>query len=140
MPNKFEIGDHVLVVPDEGLDTPREARGKTGRITRFIKDDAGTVVEYWVTVPGVQSFNATPYHIIPVPQVKRLDDPKVMTEELLNLDPDLREHVIDAQVAIPELQGFSLTTVLFTMAWLGYDELQRNSRILRGSAISEIVK
>ena len=59
MATKFQIGDLVRVASDEGLDTPREARGTIGRITGYLKDDAGNVVEWWVTSLDFAKFNAT---------------------------------------------------------------------------------
>ena len=59
---KFMIGDKVTVASNEGLDTPREIRGKTGVVTGYLYD-AGKVVEYWVEVRNFPKFNATEYHI-----------------------------------------------------------------------------
>ena len=135
MQQEFHAGDLAVVRSNEGLDTPPKARGKLVRIVQYLGDS-----QYTVRGQDGLAWCACDYHLQALPQVIRLDLPNVQVVKLLELDPDLYEHVVDAQKAIPELLGFSLVTVLFTMAWLGYDELQRNSRVLRGSGIREVIK
>lgn len=135
MVQKFHAGDLAVVRPDEGLDTPQEARSKLARIVQYLGDS-----QYTVKMQDGLEWCACDYHLQALPQVVRLDLPEVQTTQLLKLDPDLQEHLEDALVAIPELQGFSLTTALFVFAWLGYQELQENSRALKGSGIHEVIK
>lgn len=135
MSQKFKTGDLAIVRLDEGLDTPCEARGQVVKVEDYIGD-----LQYTVRLQDGQTFCACEYHLLELPSVVRLDLPEVQVVNLLNLDPDLREHVIDARAAIPELHDKSLVTILFTMAWLGYRDLQENSRLLKGSGINEVIK
>ncbi len=71
-------------------------------------------------------------------------DPELQTVELLNLDPDLRERVIDAQKFLRkyhEIPDLTITTTLFVLAWSGvarFDEDPENWT--KGSGIFEVVK
>jgi hypothetical protein len=129
---KFMIGDRVVVRADEGLDTPREARGKTGMVVEYVGD-----LQYTVKMINGREWCACEYHLVKVPQ--EVLSYEEMAVEILNLDPDLREKVIDIRNWIPELAGFSLTTTLLVLATTGYDELYANPRLLKGSGINEVI-
>lgn len=136
MSQKFHAGDLAVVVDQEGLDIPQETRGLLARVIQYLGDR-----QYTVRMQDGREWCACDYHLAKLPQVVRLDLPEVQVVKLLELDPDLYEHVVDAQKAIPELQGFSLVTVLFTMAWVGYNALQYDpQQVLAGSAINEVIK
>lgn len=139
MSQKFKIGDDVLVVVGEGLDTPPEAQGKTGRITAYIKDDAGKVVEYWVTMPGVQSFNAAPYHILPIPKVRNPFSPRSIMPIVREKDPDLHLRIRQISESHYRLRDFSDATTVFVLLWLGVRALNKNPRMLEGSGIHEML-
>lgn len=138
MSQQFKKGDAVLVVPDEGLDVPASARGKTGRVTGYVCDDAGMVVEYWVEGLGFPKFNAASYHIIKLPSLRMYDDAKNIMGILHANDPDLHERVRQISESHYRLRDINDATVALTLMWLGAQALDDNPRILEGSGINEV--
>ena len=134
---KFKIGDAVLVVPDEGLDTPRDARGKTGRITGYLRHE-GKVVEYWVEGMSFEKFNATSYHIIKLPSIRMYDSPRNIMGILHSNDPDLHERVREISTSHYRLRDFSDAATVFVLIWLGVQEITDHPRTLEGSGIHEV--
>lgn len=133
------MGDLVIVRDEEGLDTPHEARGRMARVTGYV-----STMEYDVTMleGNELKFCATRYHLIKLPQVVRLHEPEVQTNELLKLDPDLREHVLAVRDILYKKHEFrfSLTTTLFVMAWFGAQAFEDSEDATKGSGIHEVLK
>jgi hypothetical protein len=58
-----------------------------------------------------------------------------MDNQVLDLDPDLHGYIVKAMHDIPELQHTTFTTALLVLAHLGYDVMQDNPNVLKGSLI-----
>ena len=72
---------------------------------------------------------------------RKINDPAI---DLLNLDPDLRERVIDAQKFLckyHKIPNLTLTTALFVLAWSGVARFDEDPEDwTKGSGINEVVK
>lgn len=133
MSQQYKIGDKVLVVIGEGLDTPFEAQGKTGTIVGNISES-----EYWVEMPDGLKFNAASYHIIPIPRLKQFTDAQNIMGILLVHDPDLHMRVRQISESHYRMRDYSDATTVFALLWLGVSALDDNPRTLEGSGIHEV--
>jgi hypothetical protein len=129
MSQKFKIGDRVRVLQDEGYDLKPESQGKMATIVGLVGESEFRIV----TDDGVDDVAAF-YHIIPLPNVR---NPYLMDNQVLDLDPDLHGYIVQVMHDIPELQHTTFTTALLVLAHLGYDVIQDNPNILKGSLIVE---
>jgi hypothetical protein len=134
MSQQFKIGDKVLVVIDEGLDTPPRAQGKTGMIIGKIGES-----EYVVKMPDGLTFNATFYHIIPIPKLVQYTDARHLPNIIRENDPDLHERIRQISDSHYRLRDFSDATTIFALLWLGVQALDDNPRTLEGSGIHEML-
>ena len=129
MSQTFKIGDRVRVLQDEGYDLKPESQGKMATIVGLVGESELRIV----TDDGVDDVAAF-YHIIPLPNVR---NPYLMDNQVLDLDPDLHGYIMQVMHDIPELQHTTFTTALLVLAHLGYDVIQDNPNILKGSLIVE---
>lgn len=141
MSEQFEIGDKVWVRDDEGLDTPREARGKYGFVTGTIGSLEEGTREYLVKVRKLPTFNYASYHIV---KVGIGDGTSLIADELKAEfraaiavgDPELWERLRQAHED-PEFRNKSIVTIAFVAMWLGCEEIIAGKHGLRECDIFE---
>ena len=129
MSQTFKIGDRVRVLKDEGYDLKPESQGKMATIVGLVSESEFRIM----TDDGVDDVAAF-YHIIPLPNVR---NPYLLDNQIQELDPDLHGYIVKAMHDIPELQHTTFTTALLVLAHLGYDVVQDNPNVLKGSLIVE---
>ena len=131
---KFTIGDQVLVVIGEGLDTPPRAQGKTGTIIGYIGES-----EYTVEMPDGLTFSAAFYHILPIPEIQNFTSARHIVGIIRENDPDLYERIRQISDSHYRLRDFSDATTIFVLAWLGVQVIDDDPRCLEGSGVHEML-